>query len=385
MDRSVINMPSPKTRHGSYYEESGTTPDYEKRKMLGPPLPILRYTFDRFDAWSDPVMTYNGLKTELDANAPIRLDDMFSGGGWRGLTTPNEMSGLLQRLESGLRSRYRSKSFDLGIAVAETRETAKLFRGTLDTVSKSWKDLKDSFGGSSRQARRNRSILRDLAANGRRTQTDLTGASRDVAGKYLGWVFGVLPLVDTVLASCQALAGSYTREANEVYSVYHSETHAWYYTRRKMSGNKQIGFVYAHLTGKSTAEWKYQVESPALATAQQLGLTNPLELVWEIIPLSFVVDWFLPVGSMIQNLQQPLGVKSLGGYTYFKAKGQWWATTDLDSPGVGWHTKGNGRNAFKRRRLITGFPSYTAAFPDRDFTFGQLATSVALFVQRMIP
>jgi hypothetical protein len=40
-------------------------------------------------------------------------------------------------------------------------------------------------------------------------------------------------------------------------------------------------------------------------TAQrQLGLLDPATVLWEIIPYSFVVDWFLPIGSYLDNLNQ---------------------------------------------------------------------------------
>jgi hypothetical protein len=39
-----------------------------------------------------------------------------------------------------------------------------------------------------------------------------------------------------------------------------------------------------------------------LSFGRSLGLTDPLSVVWEIIPYSFVVDWFLPVGTYLENL-----------------------------------------------------------------------------------
>jgi hypothetical protein len=42
--------------------------------------------------------------------------------------------------------------------------------------------------------------------------------------------------------------------------------------------------------------------SEPLSTSRALGLLDPLTVVWEIIPYSFVVDWFLPIGSYLENL-----------------------------------------------------------------------------------
>lgn len=46
----------------------------------------------------------------------------------------------------------------------------------------------------------------------------------------------------------------------------------------------------------------YQLESVPLATGQSFGLTNPATFAWEIIPYSFVVDWFTNVGSVLEGL-----------------------------------------------------------------------------------
>lgn len=41
-----------------------------------------------------------------------------------------------------------------------------------------------------------------------------------------------------------------------------------------------------------------------MSAARQLGLVDPATVVWELIPYSFVVDWFLPIGSYLENLNQ---------------------------------------------------------------------------------
>lgn len=46
----------------------------------------------------------------------------------------------------------------------------------------------------------------------------------------------------------------------------------------------------------------YRVSNPRLAEINQLGLLNPLLIAWELIPLSFVADWFLGVGDRVSAL-----------------------------------------------------------------------------------
>lgn len=57
----------------------------------------------------------------------------------------------------------------------------------------------------------------------------------------------------------------------------------------------------------------YKESSPALQTLQQLGVTNPMNLLWELIPYSFVVDWFIPVGDYLSSLDRFLGKEFVSG------------------------------------------------------------------------
>lgn len=57
----------------------------------------------------------------------------------------------------------------------------------------------------------------------------------------------------------------------------------------------------------------YYIENPFLQTLTQLGLTNPAQLAWELIPLSFVVDWAYPLGSYLDTLDADVGLSFRGG------------------------------------------------------------------------
>lgn len=45
----------------------------------------------------------------------------------------------------------------------------------------------------------------------------------------------------------------------------------------------------------------------------RLGLVSPASVVWELVPWSFVIDWFLPVGKMIEAASANWGQQFLGG------------------------------------------------------------------------
>lgn len=57
----------------------------------------------------------------------------------------------------------------------------------------------------------------------------------------------------------------------------------------------------------------YQVNDEDLTRYGQLGLINPLEVAWAVVPYSFVVDWFLPIGNLFQAMSATIGMTFIDG------------------------------------------------------------------------
>jgi len=89
-----------------------------------------------------------------------------------------------------------------------------------------------------------------------------------------------------------------------------------------------------------------ELSSPHLSELQQIGLTNPALVAWELVPFSFVFDWFVEVGNYLEgltalngvtvrracasvvwtkafSLTQPATVKVSGGTTYTHSARDW--------------------------------------------------------------
>jgi hypothetical protein len=58
----------------------------------------------------------------------------------------------------------------------------------------------------------------------------------------------------------------------------------------------------------------WNVSSDARVTPLLWGLDKPLETVWELIPLSFVVDWFFNVGNTISSWTANAGLNTLASW-----------------------------------------------------------------------
>ena len=58
---------------------------------------------------------------------------------------------------------------------------------------------------------------------------------------------------------------------------------------------------------------RYKLSDPLKAFLAQTGFTNPINLVWEILPFSFVADWFLSIGTFLEAFTAFDGLTFLDG------------------------------------------------------------------------
>lgn len=143
---------------------------------------------------------------------------------------------------------------------------------------------------------------------------------KGASGYLLEYNYGVKPMLSDMFGACDAI----NRAPQE----------HWMVTVRGKAGIKLAGYTECYpISGNlSRSLAKYEVEtgckvridaqpaSPGLITLASLGITNPAELGWELIPFSFVVDWLFPVGDYLSSLDATLGwdVKGVSITKYYK-------------------------------------------------------------------
>lgn len=123
-------------------------------------------------------------------------------------------------------------------------------------------------------------------------------ASKRLANGWLELEFGWKPLISDVYGSIDAYR---SRQVTGVLINGYASNGV-----KAGRGWSQSGHV-----GRASTKTYGNVVNPSLRTLNQLGLANPLLLAWQILPYSFVVDWFLPISNILAYLSAGAGLSSV--------------------------------------------------------------------------
>jgi len=85
------------------------------------------------------------------------------------------------------------------------------------------------------------------------------------------------------------------------------------------------GNTYADIKGTMHINHRcklwYRLDDSTLYRLNQLELINPAEIAWELLPYSFVIDWFLPVGNVLSAWSATWGLTYVDGVITSRAQG----------------------------------------------------------------
>lgn len=101
----------------------------------------------------------------------------------------------------------------------------------------------------------------------------------------------------------------------------------------------------------------WTVGNPNLYMLSMLGLVNPLEVVWDKIPFSFVIDWFIPIGTWISAMTADTGLNYLGGSITTASDCEVFCSIEprpYETNSYEYVTKGNGSFLVKEKDVLRG-------------------------------
>lgn len=124
---------------------------------------------------------------------------------------------------------------------------------------------------------------------------------------WLEYTYGWAPLVSDVYGAMSSLQKGITGNGSIVKS-YSGKGGA--VTRRGANADsaESIGGSLA-----KSASFQGTVSNQNARALQEYGLLNPAALAWELLPYSFVADWFLPIGNILAALTSGTGLSGISG------------------------------------------------------------------------
>jgi hypothetical protein len=125
---------------------------------------------------------------------------------------------------------------------------------------------------------------------------------------------------------------------------------------------------------------KVLVNNPNEYLAKSLGLVNPVSIAWQLYPMSFVVDWFLPIGRFLDSFTDLYGCEIRDCGVNYRGIGV--AFSSADGWGGAYMTSSDG--FCHERTPVSTFvvPNFQDRIALPDLGLGHAITAVELLVQR---
>lgn len=200
------------------------------------------------------------------------------------------------------------------------------------------------------------------------------------AGGYLEYIFGWAPLIEDI---------------KNAFGVLFNEVPWPVFARGRSTGKHLFNnsyppgnyngqhILYDGMSGSIavTCVASYDVTNQNSHLLNRLGLLNPLVVVWDIIPWSFLVGMFVNVGSILKSMTDEVGLTARYQSTTTTVDWDYTLTKmgNLRAPTAFATKREKGMHKFR----YTSLPSQSLQVRIPDFNIGTTAMLASLVVQRM--
>lgn len=365
--------------------ESVKTPGYHRLRRQGSDLPLNPYSRQEW-RWKSS-HGYDGVRKGDDFvhNGTVYLSQDMSVQ--EKIPTVHEMA---QRVNNRLDSRIRDTDVDLAVMLGEYKESAGMVVSAANAVVNAVKLAKKRRYDEALLelvGQRRRSLLRNSDDNLKGKPYDIPKAMSDT---WLGLQYGIIPLLRDVHAVVEKLSSTYNGFPKPLQvRTRLSEPIKTHLSRISVDPNWGDTITSTLLfTGfvEGSGGVTYWVDNPLMRTLDQVGVLNPMSVAWELTRLSFVVDWFIPIGDYLQSFVPPQGVKFSSGWVATKASTTLEETHD--DTGNLWRSASSSNStatyAWKSRGPLSGLPQARLLIPDVSLTKSQITSGLALLTQEIL-
>jgi hypothetical protein len=193
------------------------------------------------------------------------------------------IDGLTKRSATKMRSAVLNQKLDLATDLAEGAQTVRLIADMAVRIAKTFLEIKK---------------LRVVSA----AKALLPTSRKQLANDFLAYRYGLAPLISDIQGAAESFAATIvdsTRCRAKGSSTKEVETEEFFPI---FDNNDQavIRVVRKRTTVTVRHKCSMVINDEAVKKLGELGFTNPANVIWELVPFSFVVDWFLPIGNFLK-------------------------------------------------------------------------------------
>lgn len=247
-------------------------------------------------------------------NADARFT--YEGLGYGHLITTNMLdvpplpSSVISSTLVQARKGLNSKKMEVGVALLEAR-------GAMDLIGSSARRLASAMSAVVRKD--SKGIARALGV------PSVKKAAVTSADLWLQYNFGWAPIVSDIVGACALLSDEEVHRKIRLNA--RSRSYQFFKTTRVASTSTPDGFVrykvtetYKDKVEYSVSLW-YSLVAEELRRLAQWGGTDVLGTAWAVVPYSFIADWVLPIGDVLEAYSASVGLSYRGGTsTIFKER-----------------------------------------------------------------
>lgn len=262
---------------------------------------------------AEPTISGN-TPTPLDGTTNPLIDTAYTD------SDPSQVTLAKNRSWDKLLEKIRGDTSALGTAALEGREAFEMVADRVTGLYRAYRALrKGDF----------RRFLRELSCEPKRKHRSVVRtASNEASGLWLEYWFGWSPTVQDIGSAAIALS------VNPVLASVKERGTASFHIRDQRSWASGISArkhsTVVHGLVRQGAE--FRLTNANLFLASRLGLVNPVAIAWELVPFSFVVDWFTRFGSYLEGFTDLAGLEVVRPWSATFAKiettGEYWMTYD---------------------------------------------------------
>lgn len=215
-----------------------------------------------------------------------------------------------------LQEEIAKSEFNLTVSGAEAAKTVELITHTAARLLQAARALKKGRLGDA---------YNTLGLSPKSGRPPKPKKVRENAGNYwLEMQYGWKPLLSDIHGGMQALATMLNKPDVPIFYAEARSSDKDFLVERLVGGSS----TYAYDTDWDVKYQQscrigvtYRIRSGEIVQAARLGLTNPALVAWEVVPFSFVVDWFIPVGDFLSQISAYHGLEFVSGYQTLFYKG----------------------------------------------------------------